>query len=511
MNLGGLQEELGDMTAAELAFRTALEKQSSFALPHARLATLLRSKLPEADLAALEERLKDEKLAETPRARLLFALAHALDGKGDFARAAECLRDSNALTLETNRTRKDYTPADHERFVDGLVRVFDRELFARLSGAGSETKRPVFVFGLPRSGTTLVEQVLASHTQVHGAGELRLARRSFEAIPAILGRSGAARDNVAFLDRTAVIRLAESHLEKLAVIDGGSARVVDKMPDNYMYIGLLSIMFPRATFIHCRRDLRDIAVSCWMTDFRSIRWSNDQTNIATRFQQYHRVMNHWKEVLPVPILEVNYEDTVTTLEAVTARQMLEACEAPAGSGLPRFPSHRAADSHRQRDAGAPARLSALGGPLEELRGSLVRAFCLASAAAGAAPASELSENRPSRAREVFRMFWSQQSSGVISMRKWVWPLFLLFAMLSPARAGSLMLTESTLPSWNGQRPQRVLTIGVTNTSSSAQVLYAWQLGLVIAPQTGATGTLEFASAADAGSNDVFGSNGCPAG
>jgi tetratricopeptide (TPR) repeat protein len=331
LNLGGLQEELGDMTAAELAFRTALEKQSSFALPHARLATLLRSKLPEADLAALEERLKDEKLAETPRARLLFALAHALDGKGDFARAAECLRDSNALTLETNRTRKDYTPADHERFVDGLVRVFDRELFARLSGAGSETRRPIFVFGLPRSGTTLVEQVLASHTQVHGAGELRLARRSFEAIPAILGRSGAARDNVAFLDRTAVIRLAEGHLEKLAAIDGGSARVVDKMPDNYMYIGLLSIMFPRATFIHCRRDLRDIAVSCWMTDFRSIRWSNDQTNIATRFQQYHRVMNHWKEVLPVPILEVNYEDTVTSLEA-TARRMLEACGLPWEAG-----------------------------------------------------------------------------------------------------------------------------------------------------------------------------------
>jgi hypothetical protein len=109
------------------------------------------------------------------------------------------------------------------------------------------------------------------------------------------------------------------------------------------------------------------------------------------------------------------------------------------------------------------------------------------------------------------MFWSQQSSGVISMRKWVWPLFLLVAMLSPARAGSLMLTESTLPSWDGQGTSPILTIGVTNTSSSAQVLYAWQLGLVIGPQPGATGTVEFASAADAGSNYVFGSNGLPGG
>ena len=85
LNLGGLQEELGDLAAAERSFRTALEKQPNFALPHARLATLLRSKLPEADLAALEERLKDDKLVEGPRGRLLFALAHALDGKGEFA------------------------------------------------------------------------------------------------------------------------------------------------------------------------------------------------------------------------------------------------------------------------------------------------------------------------------------------------------------------------------------------------------------------------------------------
>jgi tetratricopeptide (TPR) repeat protein len=325
LNLGGLQEELGDMAAAERSFRTALEKQSTFALPHARLATLLRSKLPEADLAALEERLKDDKLAEGPRARLLFAFAHALDGKGEYARAAECLREGNALTLETNRTRKDYAPAEHERFVDGLLGAFDRDLFARLAGVGLETQRPVFVFGLPRSGTTLIEQVLASHSQVYGAGELRLARRSFEGVPGVLGRSGAPRDNVAFLDPPAVIRLAETHLERLAAIDNGeSARIADKMPDNYMYIGLLSIMFPRAVFIHCKRDLRDIAVSCWMTDFRSIRWSNDQESIGARFRQYHRVMSHWKQVLPAPILDVNYEDTVADLES-TARRLIAAC------------------------------------------------------------------------------------------------------------------------------------------------------------------------------------------
>ena len=325
MNLGGLHEELGDMGQAEAAFREALRLQPAFALPHARLATLLRAKLPEQDLAALEARLADENLAQGPRARLLFALAHALDGRGDYTRAADCLRTANGITIELNADRRDYNPADHERFVDGLIRAFDRDFLDRLAGSGLDTRRPVFVFGLPRSGTTLVEQVLASHSRIHGAGELRLARRSFDAIPALLGRSGPPRDSVPHLDPPNVRPLAQRHLDSLAAIDGGhTERIVDKMPDNYMYLGLLSVMFPRAVFIHCRRDLRDVAVSCWMTDFRSIRWANHFDHVASRFQGYRRLMDHWKTVLPGRIHEVDYEETVTDLESVS-RQLLDAC------------------------------------------------------------------------------------------------------------------------------------------------------------------------------------------
>ena len=96
------------------------------------------------------------------------------------------------------------------------------------------------------------------------------------------------------------------------------------MPDNYLYVGLLAAMFPRAAFIHCRRDLRDVAVSCWMTDFRAIRWANDQSHIASRFRQYQRLSEHWRATLPVPVVEVEYEDTVSDLEGV-ARRLLDAC------------------------------------------------------------------------------------------------------------------------------------------------------------------------------------------
>ena len=122
-----------------------------------------------------------------------------------------------------------------------------------------------------------------------------------------------------------VRRLADIHLDRLAVIDGGgNERIVDKMPENYLYLGLLAVLFPNAVFIHCRRDLRDVAVSCWMTDFTSIRWANDPAHIASRFQQYRRVMDHWSTVLPVAIHHVDYEENVADLESV-ARRLIDAC------------------------------------------------------------------------------------------------------------------------------------------------------------------------------------------
>jgi tetratricopeptide (TPR) repeat protein len=325
LNIGGLHEEQGDLARAEIAFREALELQPKFALPHARLATLLRGKLPDSDLAALEERLADAELPAEVRARMLFALAHVLDARGDYERAGECLTEANARTIEQKKGRREYNPVDHERFVDGLINTFNADLLKRKLGLGSPSRLPVFVFGLPRSGTTLLEQILSSHSKVYGAGELRLGRKSFEAIPEALGSNAIPLDAAPLLDQPALRGLADRHLEKLrALAPGDFARITDKMPDNYMYIGFLAMMFPKATFIHSKRDLRDIAVSCWMTDFRSIVWANSVDHIASRFQQYTRIMNHWRSVLPVPLIEVEYEETVADIESV-ARRMIAAC------------------------------------------------------------------------------------------------------------------------------------------------------------------------------------------
>jgi tetratricopeptide (TPR) repeat protein len=326
LNLGGVHEELGELTEAEAAFRAALAIQPRFAAAHTRLATLLRGKLPASDRAALEERLAASELNEEARSGLLFGLAHVLDAGGEYSRAAECLREANALACEqAKRRNRDYDPAAHEQFVDQILTQFDVAFFKRTSGGGSDSRRPVFIFGLPRSGTTLIEQVLSSHSRVHGAGELVLVRHSFERIPEIVERSGWPIENVQHLDGSHIRRLADQHLEWLQGFDGCKAeRIVDKMPDNSMYAGFITAMFPNAILIHCRRDLRDIAVSCWMTNFRSIRWANDPDHIATRFAQHRRVMDHWRSVLPARLHEIDYEDTVTDLEG-TARRLIAAC------------------------------------------------------------------------------------------------------------------------------------------------------------------------------------------
>jgi tetratricopeptide (TPR) repeat protein len=325
-NLGTLLEELSDFPEAERCLREALRLDPSHSGALAQLATLLRGKLPEADQAAMQQLVADPNLSVPKRSGLHYGLALVLDAKGDYDQAAEHLRHANALRRADWRKRgkQEYDPADHERFVAGLVATCTPEFFERVGGFGLDTERPIFIVGLPRSGTTLTEQILANHSQVFGAGELALAHEAFGSLPERMGREASALECLGRLDRETARRLAGWHLDRLREQHAEAPHVVDKMPDNYLYLGFLAAMFPKARFIHCRRDLRDVAVSCWMTDFRQIRWACDPEHIVSRFRAYHRLMQHWRRVLPVPVLEVDYEETVADLEAV-ARRLVAWC------------------------------------------------------------------------------------------------------------------------------------------------------------------------------------------
>ncbi len=324
-SLGIAFTELGRIDEAIASFREAIRLQPNHAEALCQLASLLRGTLPEADRALLEHRLAESDLNDSDRVKLLFSLAAVCDGKGAYAQAAALLRQANALSLSLPRLKgQGYKLDEHARFVEKLMEAFTPAFFESVRGSGLETGRPVFIVGLPRSGTTLTDQILAAHSQVYSAGELTLARMDFLAL-GTQPTDESVFTTLPGLPGDAFRRLAQRHLDQLGTMNRTAARVVDKMPDNYLFLGLLATLFPSAKFIHCRRDLRDAAVSCWMTDFFvGLRWSNDFEHIAARFREYQRLMEHWRKVLPVSVLEVHYEETVADLPGV-ARRLVEWC------------------------------------------------------------------------------------------------------------------------------------------------------------------------------------------
>jgi tetratricopeptide (TPR) repeat protein len=324
--LAHLWERLGELDKAELSLREALRCDPEDPLALARLAIGMRGELPPDDQAKIEGVLANPALRDEPRWQLQFGLAQACDAKGQYDRAAEASIEANKLLLsDMKRRSRVYDPAEHCLFVTRLIATFTPEYFARVRGLGLTTERPVFVVGLPRSGTSLTEQVLASHPRVFGAGELWLAQDTFELLPAKTGRPGTQPiECVQELDRQSIARIAGGYLEKLAALNSSADRIVDKLPENTHYLGLIATLFPRAKLIHCRRDPRDVALSCWMTNFAHVRWACDVDHIAGRIHEYQRLMEHWRRVLPIPLFEFDYETLVDDLEG-TARQLVAWC------------------------------------------------------------------------------------------------------------------------------------------------------------------------------------------
>jgi len=281
--------------------------------------------MPEDYLITMRQLLSEPNVRDDSRIGLEFGLGRVLDAKGNHDDAAKHLQEANALRSTQLRTRnQEYQPADYRGFIDSLIATSTPQFFMRMNGYGLETELPVFIFGLPRSGTTLAEQILASHSRVFGAGELLYCDEMFKSLPKAMFRNDSPLDCLRDLGRETARDLAQRHVDRLQALDHEALRIVDKMPDNYQHLGLISILFPRARLIHCRRDLRDVALSCWMTNFTLVRWACNPDHIAYRFEEYRRLMDHWQAVLPVPFLDVDYEEMVEDLEG-TARRIVAWC------------------------------------------------------------------------------------------------------------------------------------------------------------------------------------------
>jgi tetratricopeptide (TPR) repeat protein len=332
-HLAGLHAKIGHVLASAGAvdealtcFRAALELNPRNVNALHGLGTTLRGELPKADLDDVVGLLGNPQYREGALSALNNCLAHVYDGRQDYARAAEHAKAANRQQwIHRSRRGWEYEPQEFTAQVDHIMREFEPAVFEKHRNSGNASPLPVFVVGMPRSGTTLTEQILACHPRVLGVGEREFAAQS----GAFLMRAradGAAPGRLQDASARDIRSVADGYLDTLdrmrRLQKPGAEHVVDKCPDNYLLLGWLALLFPNVHIIHCRRDARDVAVSCWLTQFGRIRWACHEDHIAHRIGQYRRVMAHWRAVLPVPMLEIDYEETVSDTEAV-ARRMLE--------------------------------------------------------------------------------------------------------------------------------------------------------------------------------------------
>lgn len=276
-------------------------------------------------LARMEKAARQPSLEGSVRSGLLFQLAAAWEKRKDFAKAF-------ALAVEANESSKrllHYDARAHRQRCARIRQAFSRALYAHRPDCGVDSTLPVYVLGMPRSGTTLVEQLLAGHSQVCGAGELGVIPQVIAGLERWERHTGSGRhypDCIDDLSPYVTAGIANNVLKELRACDSEARFVVDKLPHNFENIGLIKFLFPKAKIISVRRDPRDIAISNYFTDYQAkhggMGFAYELTWIGEQLADHNLLMHHWQQVFPGEILEINYEDVLEDTEGM-ARKMLD--------------------------------------------------------------------------------------------------------------------------------------------------------------------------------------------
>lgn len=322
-NMGTTLRILGDIDQAKIHYRKALELKPDYLECYFNLSAINKFKtVDKAFIAPLLSNLNGPPIKRADACYGHFAAAKYYDDIGEYDRAFNHLQQGSML----NGIKFD--KEDYERTLATHMRVADQAFYDKFRAIGIETELPVFIVGMPRSGTTLVEQILTSHPLIHGAGELA----DIPAISRSISRYTEGDEDYpsCLLGLTPKILqgFGGQYLKKLQGFDPSAVRVIDKNPINHQHLGLILTMFPKARIIHCSRYPLDVCISCYSENFRSGQsFSFSMEGLATFYKGYRSLMAHWQAIAPDRIIEMNYESVVDDLEG-EARRLIEFMAVP---------------------------------------------------------------------------------------------------------------------------------------------------------------------------------------
>ena len=281
----------------------------------------------------MESRLEEDELADVSRTQIHNALGLEYEGQKDYARAFENFEKCNMV----QRKLESYDPVDTETNYERTIELFNDEFLHKNTGVKESEVTPIFVVGLPRSGSTLIEQILASHSQVDATHELGDLMRVLQAVHRKSRKKGDKFPNsLAGISRDEWADIGTEYLNRTAVFRDKAPYFVDKNPNNFPFAGFLKIAIPNAKIIDARRHPLDSCFGSYKQLFASgQRFSYDMSEIGEYYLQYRRLMEHWHKIMPGYVLDVQYETVVADLES-QVRRILEFCELPFEENCLRF-------------------------------------------------------------------------------------------------------------------------------------------------------------------------------
>ena len=323
INLGLAFEQQENVDAAIACYEKAVEVDPRHIRAYQCLADLTTFTIDDQDkIAQLESLLNDKTLSEFDVEYAHWVLGKVYDDCDLFAKAFRHYEIANGSKRQ--RKQLEFDAARNSKRVSRLIAAYTRKFFAEQRYLGSDSSLPVFVIGLPRAGKSLAESLMVRHPEIHGAGEVEYFSELTDKLPNRLETTDPYPECVSSIDRQTASMFAEDYIQELRKHSSQASRIVNTIPD-FLHLGLIALLFPKASIIHCRRDPLDVCLSIYFRSFNvSHAYAYNLTDIAYYYREYERLMDHWYRVLPDQILTLDYEDMVND-EDNTRRRLIEWC------------------------------------------------------------------------------------------------------------------------------------------------------------------------------------------